>query len=304
MKQVVPDFFIIGAIKSGTTTLANYLIQHPEVYMPGTWEFNYLADDLNWTSPPVVKNDLEYFAHFKKGEGKRRIGEKSVYYLYSRRAARRIHEINPKAKLICVLRNPVELLWSLFKYNVANFEEDIYDFQKALAAEEVRKAGREIPKTGTIAQNLFYRDIIQFDVQIQNYLDLFQEDQIKICLFDELKTNPEKLYREILDFLELSDHPLSTKEKFNQGNKIELQQARLYLHRHQKIKLIWNRIPSPFRKALKKLMVRLRGNEPEIFKQIPLELEQELYREFSPMIQRLSTIIDRDLTIWHLNSVP
>lgn len=300
-ERVTPNFFIIGAIKSGTSTLTNYLIRHPEVYMPGTWELNYLADDIIWTSSPVVDNDDDYFSFFHKGAEKKCIGEKSVSYLFSRRAAKRIHEINPHARLICILRNPVKLLWSLYKYNIANFEEDILKFEQALAAEEDRKAGRRIPETGTIVQNLFYREIIQFDRQLQTYFDLFPRKQIKIYLFDELKSAPEALYRDVLHFLELDYHPLPQKKKYNEGGRIEVHQARLFLHQRPQLKKIWNQFPAPLRQGLKKVMVNIQGQEPAQLNRISPILEKKLYKEANPMINRLAKMIGKDLSAWQIS---
>jgi hypothetical protein len=115
-----PNFFIVGAPKSGTTALHTYLGMHPEVFM-GPKEAHFFAPDVR--IEPLDSD--KYFEGFVGAEGKACIGEASVFYLYPEKAAAAIHEFNPNAKIIVMLRNPVDLLYSLHSQFQFDQLEDI-----------------------------------------------------------------------------------------------------------------------------------------------------------------------------------
>lgn len=206
--------------------------------MPGLWEFNYLASELTWTGDPPVASDGDYLKYFRGGAGYRRVGEKSAFYLFSRTASGRIKNLSPDAKIICMLRDPVGLLFSLFRYNVANLEDDIFSFELALAAEIDRRAGKRIPTTGTIVQNLYYREIVRFSEQLQRYFDVFGRGQVLVVIFDDLVTNPEQVYAEILDFLEVRRFALKSYANYNAGDQdLSYVGVRRFLHKHSRLKI-------------------------------------------------------------------
>jgi hypothetical protein len=106
-----PDFFIVGAPKSGTTAMYFYLKQHPEIFMPERKELHFFGSD--FFAPHFVRDLKEYLKFFEGADNKKRIGEASVWYLYSKRAAFEIKEFNPDADIIIMLRNPVDMMYSL-----------------------------------------------------------------------------------------------------------------------------------------------------------------------------------------------
>lgn len=298
--MIKPNFFIIGAPKSGTTSLAAYLMKHPDVYMPGTWEFNYLADDLKWINGPVVENDEAYLAHFQAGEGYERIGEKSAFYLYSNRAAARIHALNPRAKIICMLRNPVDLLWSFYRYNLQNFEEVICPFEAALAAEADRKAGRRIPDTVTIVQNLYYREIVRFGEQLERYFQLFGSENIDILLFDDFKHDTEREYQKVLAFLEIQPLSLPEYRVHNKGSDLSnLWLRRFFANRPWLKRMVTGVVPYEVRQEVKKVMGTIwRGQEAAADVMDP-HLRAQLNEELQSEIKRLSRLLGRDLSHWY-----
>ncbi len=294
-EAIVPNFFIIGAIKSGTTTLTNYLIRHPQVFMPGIWEFNYLCSELNWLKKRTAQNDEEYLSHFSKAKGKKVIGEKSVLYLYSKIAAQKIKELNPNVKLICILRKPTDLLWSLFKYNITNFEEDVLDFEKALSLEEERIKGNLIPNTATFAENLFYRKLIDFKSQLEYYYSLFDKNQILVLSYNDLKEDSEKVYREILDFLDLEYYPLPEQKAYNKGGEIQLHYLRKFLAGLPSIKKVWNKTPDSFRSSLKKIFLLFGGKQPQKLEKMDENLRLRLEKETQPIVDYVEKLTGKKL---------
>ena len=158
-----------------------------------------------------MRGDGAYLEHFTGGAGHTRVGEKSAFYLYSRTAPRRIHGLNPDARLICVLRDPIDMLWSLYRYNVSNLTEDLPSFDLALQAEADRKAGRRLPVRADIADNLYYRELADFSSQLERYYRFFPREQVKVVLFEDLKNNPDQVYAELLEFLGLRAMPPETR---------------------------------------------------------------------------------------------
>lgn len=295
-----PNFFIIGAPKCGTTSLAAYLLKHPEVFMPGTWEFNFLADDLLWINPSSIRCEEDYLLHFQGADNYKRIGEKSAFYLYSKTAARQIYSLNPHSKIICILRNPVDVIWSFYKYNLANFEEDIWPFELALAAENERKAGSKIPSTVSIVQNLYYREIVCFAEQLERYFKVFGRQNIHVMFFDEFTKNTEQEYQKVLEFLEISPFSLPLYKTHNESGNLHNLKLRRFLLTHPKLKqLLISVLPQ---------LLRQNFLSKEKFFNIPVKqrrfildptLRLQLMRETRPEVKRLGNLLGKDLSFWY-----
>ncbi|NLF38083.1 sulfotransferase, partial [bacterium] len=107
MTMRLPDFFIVGAPKSGTTALHAYLGRHPSIFVPARKEPHFFGSDI--VSPAFVRDRDAYLSLFAGATTEARVGEASIWYLYSKRAAREIKEFNPDARIIIMLRNPVDM---------------------------------------------------------------------------------------------------------------------------------------------------------------------------------------------------
>jgi len=155
-----PDFFIPGAPKSGTSSMYEYLRQHPEIYFPSLKEPRYFATDqdsgFDRDGPFFVRELEDYLALYRGVRGEKRIGDASVQYLSSRAAPERIREFSPDARFIVLVRNPVDIAYSLHGQRLAGGGEDIEDFEEALAAEPDRRAGRRLPSVPFHIQGLLY----------------------------------------------------------------------------------------------------------------------------------------------------
>ena len=141
--MVKPNFFIVGAPKCGTTAMYTYLDAHP-VFMPDRKEPHFFGSDLEHL-PIDARSRDEYLGLFAPAGDKKRIGEASVYYMISHTAAQEIAAFNPAAHIIIMLREPVDMLHSLYHHLLYSGSETEATFEAALAAEPDRRAGRRLP---------------------------------------------------------------------------------------------------------------------------------------------------------------
>jgi hypothetical protein len=149
-----PDFFIVGQPKCGTTALYEMLRRHPEIYMPDVKEPHFFVNDVRYRHAPATLDD--YLQLFADAGPEQRIGEASVFYLWSRNAAHDIAEMEPRAKIIAILREPVGFLRSLHLQMVETYVEVEQDFRKALSLEEARRHGRHIPRSAVDQEQLLF----------------------------------------------------------------------------------------------------------------------------------------------------
>lgn len=218
---MVVDFFIVGAAKCGTTTLADYLAAHPSVCFSPIKEPNYFAADIQPEKfSKAFKQNLgksveEYFSHdfpaprqiafvqkesdydrlFSPCQDKQIKGEASTSYLYSEAAADEIFRHNPKAKIVYILRNPLERLRSHYGMALK------YGFVKGKLLEEVKIDMARAEKGWGVSE--LFVELGLYAEQVERYHKLFPAKQILALRFEDLQTNPQALYRRLCDFLEI-----------------------------------------------------------------------------------------------------
>src|ERR1700687_4738832 len=183
-----PDFFIVGAPKCGTTALYRCLEAHPQIFVPERKEIHHFGTDLY--SPTYLRDSNEYLSLFGNAGDAKRIGEASVWYLFSKRAAVEIKDFCGRASIIIMLRNPVDMIYSLHSQHLYNGTEEIQDFAEALDAEEARKRGRRLPKNVPATERLFYREVARYTDQVDRYLKAFGDDNVKVIIYDDFKKEP------------------------------------------------------------------------------------------------------------------
>jgi len=184
----MPNFFVIGAMRSGTTSLYRYLGQHPGVYMSPIKEPTFFDESARWEKR--VATIEKYQALFNNVSGEKAIGEASTAYLPNRGAAERIRQCVPGAKLIAILRHPIDRAYSHFLHYVRRGEEPILDFARAL---------REGEHSARYLRLGFYH------AQLTNYFDLFAREQISVHLYEDLNGDPQALMQRIFRFLGVDD---------------------------------------------------------------------------------------------------
>lgn len=192
-----PNFFILGAGKSGTTSLYYYLKQHPQVFMSSVKEPSFFCDVFQ-----VVSNPIAYISLFRDASHEKAVGEASHVYMSYPGAARTLKAFFPNAKFIVVLRNPAERAYSLYKHMIYQGLEWIGTFEKALAMEEVRIRDAAFRKTCPhyFYNYLYFRSGL-YGEQLERYLEFFDKENFLFLLFDELKTNHIGLISKAYRFL-------------------------------------------------------------------------------------------------------
>jgi len=205
----LPDFFIVGHGKSGTTSMYQMLIGHPQIFLPKGKEPWYFAEELLERTPPRPEGTpqtlAEYAAWFEDARADQRAGEATALYLWSQTAARRIAEACPDARIIAIFREPVSFLRSLHLQFVETYIETESDFGAAIALEERRRAGHDIPRHTYWPKTLLYSDHVRYAEQLRRYEDLFAAERMKILIYDDFRADNEGTMREVLRFLDVDD---------------------------------------------------------------------------------------------------
>ena len=222
--MIKPNFFIIGAPKCGTTSLINYLSQHKNVCISRPKEPHYFLTDLPKYRQVKSKEAYEKcFDSFKKEHV--RIGEASTWYLFSKEAVGNILEYDADAKIVAMVRNPIELFESLYRQFLFGFEENASTIEEAWGLQDDRLKGRKIPKSCFEPVRLQYRDVCRLGAQLERVMGLVPKENLMIIEFDEFKHNTRKVYADVLTFLGLPgenkiDFPVHNKRKNHKSEKI------------------------------------------------------------------------------------
>ena len=297
-----PDFFIVGAPRCGTTALSEYLKGHPNVFFSQPKEICFFATD--FPNIRIVTTFEEYMALFHEVQPDHlRVGEGSVWYMYSREAVQNIYEYNPKAKLIVMLRNPVDLVHSLHSQLLLSIDEDEKDFERAWNLQELRKSGEKIPKRCRTPALLQYRDIGKLGAQMERLLEVFPKEQIKVILFDDFVSDTRAVYEDVLSFLGLNSDGRKLFPRINESSRYR---SMLVGHFTQtppdKIVYVWKCIKDTFGvKDFGHLVMNwLRQTNTVIKPRIALNarLRLTLIHEFKEDIHTLEAIIGRNLSHW------
>jgi Sulfotransferase domain len=282
-----PDVFIVGAPRCGTTALYTYLRDHPEIFMSPIKEPEFFTDFLG--EHRRVRTWPEYLGCFAGVRGEKRIGEASVSYLASHTSARVIKEFSPLARIIIMLRNPVDAMYSMYYLRRFSNLEDQPSFEAALDADA---RGRKVAE-------LTYRERAKFAPQVERYVTVFGREKVQVIVYDDFKADTRGVFRNTLRFLDVCSDGEREFPTIN-GN------------RRSRNRFLWcllRRPPEPlrrtirpvtsrrFRSAVGRYLLGLNAVE-EPRPAIEPELTNRLRKEFAPEIHRLSTILDRDLTAW------
>ena len=183
---MIPNFFIVGAPKSGTTALVSYLATHPDIFLSEPKEPHFFADDFPHykDSFPDMGSYLELF-NDASDSSMSCVGEASVWYLYSQTAIANIKKHNPTAKLIVMLRKPQDVIHSLHKQLLWTLDEDDDDLSSALEKMPARAEGHCLPKRCREAKFLLYKEVVKFGEQLERLYETFPREQVHVIFFED-----------------------------------------------------------------------------------------------------------------------
>ncbi len=288
-----PNFFIVGAPKCGTTSMWAYLRQHPDIFMPKIKEINYFSSDkpdlhAKWLN----KNLNNYLKLFAKVNNEKVIGEASVSYLYSRVAPENIKLFNPEAKIIIMVRNPVDAICSAFHMHIANGVQKTFDLEKALYDEDCRKLS-------IFEDETYYVNKVRYSKSISRYLKVFERQNVFIIVFDDFIANSESIYLKTLEFLEVAPTFIPDFKNYFPARTLKNYSIRRFFSSHQKLrKLGISIMKEKYRHFILDLLypIFLGKNTPKPI--IRQEIKDRLKIELKSEVEDLSQILDRDLTHW------
>jgi hypothetical protein len=198
-----PDFFVVGAPRCGTTSLCRYLSQHPAICFSRPKEPHYFSR----LAPGDPASDLET-AYLRRCFGHRgpqhlRAGEGSVSYLYSPQAIERILSLEPRARFIVMLRDPLEMLPSYHLRLLFLLEEDEEDFATAWRLQAARARGEGLPKRCREPSFLQYAEIGSLGTWLERLWLRAGPRQVLPVVFDDFAADTAKEYERVLRFLDL-----------------------------------------------------------------------------------------------------
>lgn len=296
-----PDFFIVGAPKCGTTALSEYLRSHPQVFMCTPKEPHYFSEDLpRYRSATNWEEYLDLFQ--AAGPEHTAVGEGSVYYLYSSVAVSRLLQRIPDAKLLVMLRNPVDLAPSMHAQALYCRDEVVPSFEEAWRLCAARRRGEEIPATCRDVKILLYDQIAKLGEQLERLLQRAPRAQVRWWFLDDLSVDPGQVYREVLAFLGVKDD----------GRKDFPQVNQRHMHRSTLLGKFIEYPPPVLTRpvmGLKRVLSLQRLGVIDLLRRIntttsvppqPLspEFVQEMRDWFTPDIRLLQDITGRDLSHW------
>lgn len=201
---MLPNFLIIGAARSGTTTLYSHLQRHPDIYLPA----NKRPEPHFFFRSTEYEQGLAYYEqrYFSAWQGQAAVGEASTSYLFGPQVPSRIRAGLPDVKLICMLRNPIERAFSSYWHTVKSGIET-KSFEEAIAQEAERKSELEGTQLGEIAP-FAYAERGFYHRQLVRWFSEFSREQLKIVIFDDFVAAPNLVLDNILTFLEVSPEGL------------------------------------------------------------------------------------------------
>lgn len=306
-----PNFFIVGAAKSGTTALQEMLNEHPNIYMSLIKEPHFFSEDIRKTDfislnkkikkakiefdakgniiprhQLYINNEEDYLTLFNAADKEKHkiLGEASVSYLYSKDAAKNIYSFNPESKIIIILRNPIDRAFSHFLMDLRLGNTNYTNFMDAVKSDFNNK------NKGWGISHL-YIELGLYHNQIQRYFNVFPKAQIKIYSYEDFKKNNQVIIKDIYKFLDVPFFELDLK---NNSNKAEVIKNKYYQKLYSKFrpmlgKFISNEIKSKIKGQIftAKGLPLLSANEKKLMKHY-----------FLDDINELKKITSIDITSW------
>jgi hypothetical protein len=226
--------------------------------------------------------------------------DRSVFYLYSSRAAAEIHAYDPASRIIALLRNPVDQMHSQHSEMLFQGEEDIASFGDAIAAEPERKRGALVPPGCQKVFGLFYRDIAHYGEQVERYFSEFGREQVRVVLYDDLVADPAATYRQVLEFLEVDPGHRPEFGVVNANKVVRSARVRDLLRQAPPSVRRLGRLVVPDERARATLRRRVHvlNTRGRVRPEMDRALRRRLTEEFAPEVHRLESLLDRDLGAW------
>lgn len=294
----LPNFFIVGAAKAGTTSLSNYLSQHPQIYLPSLKEPKYFSSFFNkfphqgpndQVVDAMVVSDLAAYRTLYATAGNCLArGEASVDYLYFPGVAEKIHALIPNPKIIILLRNPVERAFSAYSHMVRDSREGL-SFEAALHAEKQREEAN---------WEFFwrYQEVGFYSHQVQRYLEVFGPELVSVFLFEDFTREPHRICQEIFSILAVDpNYSPDVSKRLNRSGKPRANFLHFLFNRQNWLKsALRPLLPDGIKTRLKSQVESF--NLEKI--QMNVATRRHLASVYRADILRLQELLGRDLSRW------
>lgn len=307
--EKMPDFVIIGAGKSGTTSLNNYLKQHPDIFMSVRKEPNFFALEMVNPEEYELESSRQYYHQsvstleeyqklFEGARAEQLLGEVSNTYLNSDMACERIQHYIPEAKLIAILRDPAERLYSRYYHLV---REDVLH---NLSWDQLLDKDTEWWKRQDLVDEGFYYK------NLQKYFHAFPAENIKLIRYSDFTQNTGRVVNEVLEFLNLSTEvPIDTETVYNKSGTVKNESLNKVVGQNSApIRLLKSVLPGIHKQLKKsvwanKILYHFRNknlDKPSMPQDLRRTIIEDLYRKD---IEQLAQFLDWDLKAWlHYNT--
>ena len=288
-----PNFLIIGTQKAGTTSLYQYLKQHPQIYMSSVKEPMFFIVEGWRDGTKIIKNSVSsydnYWSLFDGWSGEKAIGEASIMYLSCPWVAQRIQKQLPGTKLIIILRNPIERAFSHYMMHVqlgqrlySNIESDIWTKEERIFNNQVWEFG--------------YIPIGQYYNQLERYFNLFPKNQIRVYLYEELQ-NIQDLLRDIFNFLEVDNKFIpDTSLKSNAAPLVPRNQ--LIHNLLESSNILTSKFNFLFTKKLTQRLITKIQKKNLTKPSLAPKLRKQLVQAYREEILKIQNLLGRDLSGW------
>lgn len=292
---------MVGAPKCGTTALSEYLRTHPNIYISPLKEPFYFADD--FPAYREAKTEQEYLKKFFADvlPQHKVVGEASALYLYSSVALTNLYRFDPNAKIIVMLRNPVDVVYSYHSQLLYDGDENEPDFERAWRLQEFRKKDKNISVFCREPRLLQYAEFAKLGEQIERLLNIFPSENIHIIWFEEFANSTSSVYEKVLGFLEVPSDNRTEFERVNANKahkssllgKVTQKPPKFLVNAAMKTKEVmgfsnWGVLDA----------IRSFNSEATTRKALSEDFRAELVAEFATDIQKLSSLLDKDLSHW------
>ncbi len=288
---MIPNLFIVGAPKSGTTSLHYYLDEHPDIFMSTPKEINYFSK-MDLDKQGIYYKDLklnsiaDYQSLFKYADNKKVVGESSVSYLFYPEVSKKIYDYNPKAKIIAILRNPIERGYS-------HYLMDLKLGEVKTSFENIIFKNYSIKKL-----NIYFQQYLELGLyynQVKRYIDTFGKNQVKVILTEDLNNDIVKTLNEIFYYLDIPNINIpSVKNKYNVNSQPKSNILKK-LYSIRSLRFAISSILPTHKKNQVKTLLFTNKNKPIINP----KTKDYLLRIYKPDIMKLENLISRDLSSWY-----
>ncbi|QIN84371.1 sulfotransferase [Rubrobacter tropicus] len=307
--MTMPNFFMVGAQKAGTTSLYHYLNQHPQVYMSPVKEPFFFNHEIN-ADHEIVEREFggparrrasrftnldEYRALFENVTGESAVGEASTLYMYAPGTAGRIKKYASQARVIALLRNPADRAYSSFLHARRLGVEPLAHFSEALRSEEERRrqSWRYV---------FHYRNLGFYHAQLEPYYELFGQEKVGIFLYEDLRDDPTGVARGVFRLLGVDDGFVpDTSRKHNPSGVPKSRAARAAVKAMDAVAAAFlesfsaNSRLYPFASRVRRRAQGLMLAKPEA---MDPEIRAELLDGYEEDILKLEELTGRDLSVW------